>query len=77
MYDFLKPQAPSIYFERKVEFGNVVNDKKRADQRKRVAAQDRKDTTGEKKVGAFEKNTAELRQLMNQFDIKHPLRGEE
>jgi hypothetical protein len=77
MYEFLKPQAPSIYFERKVELGNIVNDKKRADERKREAAKDRKDTTGEKKESAFEKNTAELRKLMNQFDIKHPLRGEE
>lgn len=34
IYDYLKPQASSIYFDRKVEFVNIVNEKKTAEQQK-------------------------------------------
>lgn len=32
IYDYLKPQAQSIFFDRKVEFQNIVDEKKHAEQ---------------------------------------------
>jgi len=31
MFEFLKPQAKAIYYNRKVEYINLVNEKKKAD----------------------------------------------
>ena len=34
IYDYLKPQASNIYFDRKVEFVNLVNEKRSVENQK-------------------------------------------
>ena len=75
IYDYLKPQASTIYFDRKVEFVNLVNEKKTAEQDKILYAKMNKKEKIAEKESQYEKNTAEIRNLMNIYDIKHPLRG--
>ena len=68
----LKPIAKSLYYERKIDLVNLLNEKK---------AIDDKDIKNILKGTEAQSDNKEvirkLRKIMNDHDIKHPLRGEE
>jgi hypothetical protein len=75
MSEFLKPQAKAIYYNRKVEYINLVQEKKKADRLKSqhilTQVKEREDNF----LSDYQKQKNELINLMNKYDIPHPLRG--
>ena len=65
----LKPQASDLYYDRKVELTNLVENKKQKDKKdlKRIL-----EMTENIDIDAINK----LKEIMRNHDIKHPLRGE-
>lgn len=65
----MKPIAKDLYFHRKVEYVNLVDEKRKIDEFKNI----------EKKTKAKPRKSIEdqLKEIMIEYDIKHPLRGEE
>lgn len=67
----LKPIATDLYYRRKVEYVNLLDQKQKIED-DNISNMLKKT---EVKVGLSIED--QLRQIMNEHDIKHPLRGEE
>lgn len=75
VFDYLKPQAQSIYFDRKVEFQNIIDEKKHEEQQ--MLAKFNRELEKEHQINNYDQGIEKLKEIMNKYDIKHPLRGEE
>jgi hypothetical protein len=68
----LKPQAKDIYFKRKIELTHLIAQKQ---------LKDKNDLALFLKANEVHLDsqalTKQLKQIMNEYDIKHPLRGEQ
>ena len=77
MKDFVKAQANSIYFDRKVELLDILHAKKRADKSSMEEMQRELERKKQENSDIFQETRDEIIQIMNKYDIKHPMRGEE
>lgn len=76
MKDYIYPQANSIYYNRKVELVNLVEEKRKQDKKRLEFVLERSRLQEDTKK-QMEKTTDRLRRLMEKYDIKHPLRGQQ
>ena len=74
-YDYVKPQANSIYYDRKVEFQNIVDNRKNSLYKN--LSNIYKEREKQQQINNYDKGIEKLKSIMVKYDIKHPMRGEE
>lgn len=74
-FTYVKPQANSIYYDRKVEFQNIVDNRKNSEEKN--LSNIYKEREKQHQINNYDKGIEKLKSIMIKYDIKHPMRGEE
>jgi hypothetical protein len=77
MFEFIKPQAHQIYYDRKVEYINLVEQNNKIEAQRKDKIRHKVSFRHENFVTGYMKEQNELVNLMQKYDIPHPLRGQE
>lgn len=75
MFKFLKPQANHIYYDRKIEYINLVEQNKKIQKKRADEMAIKQARLHEQYLSEYDRTQKDLINIMEKFDIKHPMRG--